>query len=460
MYKLALGAAGSVGRVAWRVWSTAMTALLFLACATMGWLYWNERRSLDPDLIALMPAPTLFVETGLNPFANKPDLNHSGKMGVFYATGREPASATDSQRFYMNRRGHVLRLGVASIQLGEQPMTWQTLQQIAFSKDRPEEYALRVEKVKEFGILPDSLTPLDDAESLAEQLRGSQDFAEAINQQLAKSERKDIFIYVHGYKVVYENPLLVASELWHYLGYEGAMIAYAWPATPNFAAYFADLETTAYSADDLRKLLKFLAERTDAERINILGYSAGTRLVLDTLDQIALMNSQDSKEDIQDRFKIGRVALVCSDVDRGIFGHKLENGICKVPQQLVVYVSQIDSTLEMSQFFFGRRRLGRLFDDDEIPPAFSQFLKQQRDLHFIDVSAAENAGANNGHAYFHKSPWVSSDLLLSFYSDLEPDERGLLRKNGSPLWEFPTDYPERLRNLELGTKKQNEKASP
>jgi esterase/lipase superfamily enzyme len=52
-------------------------------------------------------------------------------------------------------------------------------------------------------------------------------FAKAINAQLDQSGRKDVYVYVHGYKVVYENPVLVASELWHFLGYKGAFIAYA-----------------------------------------------------------------------------------------------------------------------------------------------------------------------------------------------------------------------------------------
>ena len=94
---------------------------------------------------------------------------------------------------------------------------------------------------------------------------------------------------MHGYKVVFENPLLVAAELWHFLGYDGVFIAYAWPSTPKKLAYFSDLETTSLSAYNLRIFLEYLARETDAENIHIIGYSAGTRLVINALNQLALI---------------------------------------------------------------------------------------------------------------------------------------------------------------------------
>ena len=117
-------------------------------------------------------------------------------------------------------------------------------------------------------------------------------FADLINSKLEISRRKEILIYVHGYKVVFDNPILVTTELWHFLGYDGVAIAFAWSSTPSTWAYMSDLETAALSAHSLRVLIKYLADETQAERINIIGYSAGTRVVIDALDQL----SQRSQE--------------------------------------------------------------------------------------------------------------------------------------------------------------------
>jgi hypothetical protein len=68
-------------------------------------------------------------------------------------------------------------------------------------------------------------------------------------------------------------------------------------------------------------------------------------------------------------------------------------------------------------------------------------------LHLIDVTNAEEAGAGNGHAYFRKSPWVSSDILVSLMYDLDPMERGLSMLPDLPMWHFTGDYIESLKSV-------------
>ena len=141
--------------------------------------------------------------------------------------------------------------------------------------NRTDKYPLQVRRVEEYGILdrsisaftPPGLVPPDPQ-------RAARQFVDSIEQKLAVTQRKDIYIYVHGYKVTFDNPLLVATELWHFLGYDGVMIAFSWPSTPSTLAYFADLETAALSALNLRLLLEFLASETPAHRIEV-AISAG-----------------------------------------------------------------------------------------------------------------------------------------------------------------------------------------
>jgi len=39
-------------------------------------------------------------------------------------------------------------------------------------------------------------------------------FAGKINAKLAHSNKKVVFIYVRGYKVIFSNPILVSAEIW------------------------------------------------------------------------------------------------------------------------------------------------------------------------------------------------------------------------------------------------------
>ena len=80
--------------------------------------------------------------------------------GILYATDRQPSAEDDSERYYRNKRGHVLRLGMADIALGNGTLSWEEARRISLLKDRGEEYPLQVTAVEEFGILDRSVDVL------------------------------------------------------------------------------------------------------------------------------------------------------------------------------------------------------------------------------------------------------------------------------------------------------------
>jgi esterase/lipase superfamily enzyme len=308
---------------------------------------------------------------------------------------------------------------------------------------------LQVSGVEELGVLADSYTVFDDPTIIsADPHLPGHIFAERINEKLIRSKKKEIFIYVHGYKVVFDNPMLVAMELWHFLGYEGVFIAYAWPSTPSRWAYFADLETAALSTRNLRLFLQYLARETNAEKIHILGYSAGTRLVIDTLAQIALLHADDDKATLKKELKIGNVILTGSDYDLDLFGGLVVDGLLKVAEHHTIYLSGTDKALGVSNWVFsGRNRLGQVWRDLENDAPATEFLRNREDLIVIDVSEAEQSASGNGHAYFRKSPWVSSDILATLRYGLTPADRGLVLSPELPIWTFPADYIDKLRSV-------------
>jgi len=67
-------------------------------------------------------------------------------------------------------------------------------------------------------------------------------------------------------------------------------------------------------------------------------------------------------------------------------------------------------------------------------------------LKVTDVrSDTPGADSGNGHAYFRKSPWTSSDILATLTFDLKPKERGLEQVGGQPIWTFSANYIDKLR---------------
>ena len=387
----------------------------------------------------LMPAPDVYDKGAINPFIDTHPMENIPYEGILYATDRKPAGEDDKEDYYLNERGFLLRLGVGKIQLGTEKMTWEEAREISLLKNRSDKFPLKITAVEETGILAESyshfiLPKVTDIEEPGKK------FAAKINAKLAKSKRKDIYIYVHGYKVVFENPLLVATELWHFLGYDGVFIAYSWPSTPKTLAYFSDLETTSLSAYNLRILLEYLTRDTEAENIHIIGYSAGTRVVINALNQLALMHKGEEKETFRKHLRIGHVILTGSDFDRQLFGAYIDEGILNVSKSFTVYLSEMDKALGISKWVFSRDRLGQTWDDAKMTEPIAEWLWNTDEITFIDVKDAEKSSTGNGHAYFRQSPWVSSDILSTLMYDLTPEERTLQRTREWPMWKFPPDY--------------------
>jgi esterase/lipase superfamily enzyme len=409
-----------------------VVVLVFSSCASQ-----------PKNQIMLMPAPDVFDQGEWDPFTDRNPIKDIPYGGILYATDREPSQ--EEGQYYLDDRGHVLRLGVAQVTVGKEDMTWEEARRISLLKERPEDYPLKVTDVREVGILDRSINVLTDSPGDIDQrqLPGEQ-FAAKVNAKLAVSRVKDVFIYLHGYKVVFENPLLVASELWHFLGYEGVFIAFSWPSTPSTLAYFSDLETAALSSGNLRILIQYLAEKTNARRIHIIGYSAGTRMVAQALDQLALMYADPDCNDSAKKLRIGHVILTGSDLDLHLFGSYLVDGVLDVVDDLTIYASAKDKALGITKWVFGRERLGQLVSID-LSGAAATYLQQNSKLIIVNATDTPGADTGNGHAYFRQSPSTSSDILATLMFDLKPGERGLEQANGGPIWAFPPDYIDRLR---------------
>lgn len=407
--------------------------------------FFSACASNKPYQIELMPSPDVYDDGVIDPFTDTSKMETLPYNRILYATDRKPSNENEKNRFYSNDRGGVLRLGVGRVEFVRSDLTWEEARRISLAKNRTDKYPIRVSDVEEYGILDRSAVMLANPDELGDDPQdAAKNFAVAVNAKLANSKRKDIYIYTHGYKVIFENPLLVATELWHFLGYDGVFIAYAWPATPSRWAYLRDIETAAGYARNLRIFLEYLAEETDAENIHVLGYSAGTRLVARTFEQLALIHHERTAEEIYAALRIDHVILVGSDLDREVFAAYLADGMLKVPRHLSIYVSEKDKALRLSRFLTRRERLGQMWSQ-EIKADISEYLYQnEADISIINVTEARESTAGNGHDYFRRSPWASSDILITLSYGLSPTDRGLVRAEGSPIWTFPSDYVKRL----------------
>ena len=430
-----------------RLATRLLPAILCVGLLAQGCTSVGDQYELD-----LMPAPDVYGDGMVDPFIDNDPIVQELQPEILYATDRAPALEEGGRyRYYTNQRGHVLRLGVAQVEVGyDESITWEEARQISLLKNRTENYPLRVSSVEEFGPLAQTIRPFD--EGFVPSDEPGRRFIEEIDRRLARSPSKDVYIYVHGYKVDFENPVLVSAELWHFLGYNGAFVSFSWPTTAKRLAYISDIESAVASSRALRQLIVYISEHSRAERIHILAYSAGTRLASRTIADLGLLSYGLSDEEVKQRVRLGHVILTGADIDRKMLGGYVLDGALRLPQSLTLYASGTDKALGFSRWVFGRERIGQLPDATELGPSTREFFETTEVLRVIDVTHAEGSSAGHGHAYFRSSPWVSSDILMTLLYDLPPEERGLVRSEALPFWTFPTDYPSRLQDA-LRTKR-------
>ncbi len=416
-----------------------LLSLPILSCATVK-AY--EHPVMDP--------PAILDDNQYNPFIGAPVLEDRNRLPVLFATNRMPAGENDKQPHYLDQRTDLIRLGEAGVTIKNKGLSWDDMAMIEAYRDRKNDGVMMVSDVEEYGVLDTSATIFSETEEELSDY-GRERFLIQLRSQLGRSESNDVYIFVHGYNVSFENPILMTAELRHFMGYRGAFITYGWPATDLGTAYFKDLDTAMMSTRPFRIFLEFLAAQPEIEKIHILGYSAGTRLVTSTLNQINLQRCGQSPEEVRRATKLGTVVLTNSDMDRSVFGTYLVDGQMDIMDRMTVYTSSKDSVLNGTKTFYFRSRLGQTLEPQFITSEIESFFEKNDRISIVDVSNAENVARMGGHFYFLESSWVSSDLLLSFTTGKGPGERGLVRNSDLPYWEFPDDYVERTKRLFMGT---------
>jgi hypothetical protein len=138
------------------------------------------------------------------------------------------------------------------------------------------------------------------------------------------------------------------------------------------------LEAAALNSHSLRILAEYLAEETQAERINIIGYSAGSRVMIVALDQFSLIYQCADVAAFKYDLSIWQVILVGSDYDRDLFAAALVNGLLNLPERLTIYLSETDRATGISQRVFGRNRLGQMWQERPLKPPSRRIFPQKR----------------------------------------------------------------------------------
>jgi esterase/lipase superfamily enzyme len=390
----------------------ALTALLAAGCA-----------SVQPHLV---PMPAVLKDPRMDAAAQIPQALRNTVQPVFYATTRAPAA----DGHYGNADGGGVTLGAARVRLGEPGASWEELMASHRSSSVDEPRPGAVESVEEFGHASRD-GDLNEAERR---------FVAAIDAQIAKTPNRELIVYVHGYRVAFDEVAVQMGSFSHYLG-QGATVTFQWPTGMMFWNYLTDCPRAEAYIPDIERLL-VVASRTKAEFINVMAYSCGSPLLAAALAGLRQREPQLGHEDLQRKYRLGSVIFAASDVDLKTFAREYVTPALELSKQVVIYFSQADRALGFSTLIAGASRLGK----PDIADLSVEELQRLDDPRLVAVDVTQVRGAHEmggmkGHGYWYANEVISSDVALSLRYPIPPARRCLDNEPpGSRVWRIPEGY--------------------
>ena len=401
----------------------------------------------------MMPTPNLYLDESRDPYADVASLLRSTVVRLFYITDRVPEHDEEGNLGYGYGRSPSLAFGTAVVDLGV-GITWEELLEASRTQSRPRKVVLQLGAIEEIFRGPDLPLPykelegriVEETELLAQDKSSEEVFRRALNQQLALTPRKEVFVYVHGYNNTFEDAAFAMAELWHFLGRIGVPMIYTWPAGyPGLFGYTYDRESSEFTIYHLRETLSFLASFPDVEKIHLIAHSRGTDVAVAAVRELTIA-ARAAGIDPKAKFKIHNLVLAAPDLDvqvavQRIAGDKLDYSV----NRFTVYASSADVAIGVAEWLFSspRGRLGTLGMEDTGEALRAMLKFSPTSASVIHYSPANDSSAGGyGHSYFRNAPTVSSDLVLMLRDDLDAGAPGRpLEPIGPSFWRIPSGYP-------------------
>jgi esterase/lipase superfamily enzyme len=392
-----------------------------------------------PSTVYLMPTPELLRSGERDPFAANPEEALSPEVQVTYATNRLPAF--DSGRWpYVTLFDQKLRLGYATVRLGGEALSAEELH--AFSTAAEREFAVPLTLL---AARQDATLDSAQGKSLTTEARA---FFDQINAALARSRDPDITVYLHGANNNFYRSSAQAAQYAHFTGRNSVVMLFSWPSAESLLRYAVDVNNARRTAPVFAQFLELLARHTNARYIDVLAYSAGAQVLSPALTALRARYASEDENSLKKRFRLGEIYFAAPDVDFSRFLRDLATYDGMV-QHVTLALNPNDSVLAFAARHHGVSRAGRPepgeLTEEETRLVQAAFGEMAFDLLLVDPDTIPGL-ARGAHDFWYRHPWVSLDVLIQFFFQARPSERGLIPledDEGRRAWTFGPDYPQR-----------------
>lgn len=242
------------------------------------------------------------------------------------------------------------------------------------------------------------------------------DFLGELRAAVERSNARDAFVFVHGYNQTFERAALRTAQIAHDIGFRGAPILFSWPSKGSVQSYLTDDKNADWSARHLLNFLRFIHDRSGADRVHLVAHSMGSKIVSRALELFAAEQG--------DRAHIfGEIVFAAPDVDARHFAENIVPAARRAGDRVTLYACSSDDALKASAALReGSPRAGESGEN----------LLVVEGLDTIDVSTVAV-----GHSYIGRNGKVLNDVraLLRYCAQLS-DRKYLVEgwKEGLRYW--------------------------
>jgi len=329
-----------------------------------------------------------------------------GYSGIIISTGKSVTTASLVRVFYATDR----------MQLPWKRTLHYDKRRSLFGKLHYGECEISVPKVHKLGKLETpsifklELRPNPEKHVVLQKIRSLEEsvFLERVAASVAASMAKEAFIFIHGYKVSFEDAGRRTGQIAFDLHFVGAPIFYSWPSNGTLADYLKDETNITWSTPHFQRFLSLLSQHSGAKRIHIIAHSMGNRAVCDALKALSY--------DPNSNLKFNHLVLAAPDIDADTF-RELAATLQRLSGRITLYESSKDKAIQASKKIHGSPRAGEPL---LIIPG----------LDTIDASAIDTDFL--GHSYFSDNWPLLSDIHSILFKDVPPAERFGLTERQHP----------------------------
>lgn len=314
--------------------------------------------------------------------------------------GESAGGTTSAGVAYGNGRGE-LQYGECAVTIPKRHVVGQV--------ERPSVWRLEVEERSDKHIILKSVEPRDE-----------QAFFTSIRERVAASPRKDLFVFIHGYNVTFDMAARRTAQMAHDLNFEGAPIFYSWPSQGGLLQYPIDETNVAWTVPHLKKFLRDIAQRSDAQAINLIAHSMGNRALAAAIQELTL-------EDHSARRNFHQIVLAAPDVDAEVFKRDIAPVLTRNANQVTLYASSRDQALVASKLVHGYPRAGDSGSNLVVIPG----------VETVDVTEVDTGIL--GHSYYGNSVPILQDLNQLLRASANASRRPWLtpaQRDGQAYWVF------------------------